>query len=50
VVISKEHPKNIAASIAMKPIPKTADLVQQSLSRFSGSNSSDVSQLVEGSN
>jgi cystathionine beta-lyase family protein involved in aluminum resistance len=50
VVISKEHPKNIAASIAMKAIPKTADLVQQSLSRFSGSNSSDVSQLVEGSN
>ena len=29
-----EHPKN-AESIAMKPIPKTSDLVAQSLSRFS---------------
>lgn len=46
VVIPKEHPKNISASIAMQAIPKTADLVQQSLSRFS-SGSSGVSQLVE---
>ena len=31
---SIDHPKNIAQSIAMKPIPKTSDLVAQSLSRF----------------
>ena len=46
VVIPNEHPKNISASIAMQAIPKTADLVQQSLSRLS-SGSSGVSQLVE---
>ena len=31
---SMDHPKTIAESIAMKPIPKTSDLVAQSLSRF----------------
>lgn len=34
VELSKEHPKNIAPSIALKPIPKTSDLVARSLSRF----------------
>ena len=29
-----DHPKNIAESIAMKPIPKTSDLVAQSFSWF----------------
>ena len=33
--IPENHPKNIAASIALKPIPKTSDLVEKSLSRFS---------------
>ena len=33
----KSTPKNIAQSIALKPIPKTIDLVEQSLSRFSAS-------------
>ena len=33
--IPEDHPKNIAASIALKPIPKTSDLVEKSLSRFS---------------
>ncbi|CAB3982602.1 Hypothetical predicted protein [Paramuricea clavata] len=37
VEIPKEHPKNIAQSIALKPIPKTSDLVEQSLSRFAAS-------------
>ena len=32
---SIDHPKNIAQSIAMKPIAKASDLVAQSLSRFS---------------
>ena len=32
---TSDHPKNIAPSIAMKPIPKTSDLVKSSLSRFS---------------
>ena len=44
VVIPKEHPQNIAASIAMQTIPETAVLLQQSLSRFSGSGSSGVLQ------
>jgi hypothetical protein len=34
VLVHKDHPKHIAPSIALKPIPKTSDLVQQSLSRF----------------
>lgn len=34
VVIPADHPKNIAPSIALKPIPKTLDLVEKSLSRF----------------
>ena len=34
VEIPANHPKKIAPSIALKPIPKTSDLVQQSLSRF----------------
>ena len=40
-----DHPKKISPSIAMKPIPKTSDLVQKSLSRFSNvskPNSDDV--------
>ena len=34
VEIPKEHPKNIAPSIAQQPIPNTDDLVKKSLSRF----------------
>jgi hypothetical protein len=34
VHVPKDHPKHIAPSIALKPIPKTSDLVQQSLYRF----------------
>ena len=34
ITIADDHPKNIAPSIAMKPIPKTSDLVDQGLSRF----------------
>ena len=33
-IVSADHPKKIASSIAMKPVPSTADLVQQNLSRF----------------
>ena len=33
-----EHPKNISKSIAMKAIPTTQDIVQQSLSRFTNAN------------
>ena len=43
VVLPPDHPKHIAPSIAMQPIPKTSDLVQQSLSRFSGSQLMRVS-------
>ena len=35
VPIPVDHPKNIAPSIALKPIPKTSDLVEQTKSRFS---------------
>ena len=35
VPIPADHPKNIAPSIALKPIPKTSDLVEQAKSRFS---------------
>ena len=41
--ITAEHPKKIASTIVMKEAPKTADIVQKSLSRFSKS-SSDGSQ------
>lgn len=34
IKIPENHPKNIAKSIALKPVPKTSDLVKQSLSRF----------------
>ena len=34
VDIPKDRPKQIAPSIALKPIPKASELVQQSLSRF----------------
>ena len=34
VEVSNNHPKKIAPSIALKPVPKTSDLVAQSLSRF----------------
>ena len=33
-----DHPQKIAPSIALKPIPKTVDLVEKSLSRFSKSD------------
>ena len=42
--LTSDHPKNIAPSIAMKPIPKTSDLVQSSLSRFSKVSSSKPNQ------
>ena len=42
--LSSDHPKNIAPSIAMKPIPKTSDLVQSSRSRFSKVTSSQPKQ------
>ena len=32
--LSADHPKKIAPSIAMKPVPSTADLVKRNLSRF----------------
>jgi hypothetical protein len=35
VPILEDHPKNIASSIALKPIPKTSDLVEKAISRFS---------------
>ena len=35
VITPADHPKNIAPTIAMKPVPKTSDLVQKSLSRYS---------------
>ena len=44
VEISAHHPKNIAKSISMKPVPKTSDLLKNSLSRFvtkAGTSSSD---------
>ena len=34
-VIPADHPKNIAHTMAMKPVPKTSDVVQKSLSRYS---------------
>ena len=34
VEIAQSHPKNIAPSIAGKPVPSTSDLARQSLSRF----------------
>ena len=34
ITISPDNPKNIDPSIALKPIPKTIDLVKKSLSRF----------------
>ena len=34
VHVPADHPKNIAPSIALKPIPKTSDLVQKAYSRF----------------
>jgi hypothetical protein len=37
--IPSEHPQRIAPTIAMKSVPKTSDLVQKSLSRFSKSSS-----------
>ena len=37
--VTAEHPKKIASTIAMKEAPKTADIVQKSLSRFSKSSS-----------
>ena len=44
-----DHPKNTAESIAMKPIPKTSDLVAQSLSRFnSGTVISSHQQAADG--
>ena len=39
--MSSDHPKTIAPSIAMKPVPKTSDLVQRSLSRFSTVSSTE---------
>jgi hypothetical protein len=33
--LPEDHPKKIAHSIAMKPVPATEDIVKQSLSRFS---------------
>lgn len=33
--IPDDHPKNIAPSIAQIPIPRTSDLVEKSLSRYS---------------
>ena len=38
VRLPAEHPKNISKSIAMKAIPATKDIVQQSLSRFTNAN------------
>jgi hypothetical protein len=35
VVITAEHPKRIAPSIAMASIPKTSDLISKALARFS---------------
>lgn len=48
VEISKEHPKNIQPSISCQPIPKTDDLVKQSLSRFvhTSDSSIDIRQQV----
>ena len=34
VEVPDDHPKKIAPSIALKPIPKTSDLVRQHLTRF----------------
>jgi 23S rRNA A1618 N6-methylase RlmF len=34
VPVPEDHPKNIAPSIALKPIPKISDLVQRAQSRF----------------
>ena len=45
--LTSDHPKNIAPSIAMKPIPKTSDLVPSSLSRFSKVCSSKPNQLYK---
>jgi len=43
-----DHPKNLAESIAMKPIPKTSDLVAQSLSMFnSGTLTSSHQQAAD---
>ena len=38
IEIPKEHPKNIAHSIAQQPVPNTDDLVKKSLSRFAPAN------------
>jgi hypothetical protein len=48
VEISEEHPKNIAPSISLHPIPKTDDLVKQSLSRFvhTSASANNVQQQV----
>ena len=34
VELPDDHPKKIASSIALNPVPKTSDLVEQALSRF----------------
>ena len=45
VDIPQEHPKQIAPSIALKPIPKTSELVKQSLSRFTPQPSGSDEQI-----
>jgi hypothetical protein len=44
VVIPAEHPKRIAPSIAMVPIPKTSDLVSKALTRFGKDDRSEVKE------
>ncbi|CAB4011162.1 Hypothetical predicted protein [Paramuricea clavata] len=50
VEVPKEHPKNIAPSIALKPIPKTRDLVAQSLSRFVSRTAGSSHDHTQGAN
>ena len=46
VELPDDHPKKIALSIALKPVPKASDLVEQALSRFVP-HSSTVSTLED---
>ena len=46
VELPDDHPKKIASSIALMPVPKTSDLVEQALSRFVP-HSSTVSTLED---
>ena len=50
VEVPKEHPKNIAPSIALKPIPKTSDLWAQSLSRFVSRTAGSSHDHTQGAN